>query len=910
MAKKFIIQFDAPEDVDGSLEFVIDENTLQSDSDSGSKEPISGPLTKVTSPSILIAPLAGVQVSPSKPDVEILPTNSSTTGQADIIYRSASTGITMVWTEPVTGFGVGNVQITTTGDVHMARATLSDFAAHGASGDGSASTYTAILHFPASGSGLVTVTIPQNSAVAANPPAYREGPPLSRYRGFSYDFARGRPRNTPEVSIQPPAGNPFVGRKGPIKFVWNVPITTATAAQNDDDMILNGFTASDVTFTDNMGNAVMGVTMTEPMPSCGNRVWEAELTLPAVSSATEINITVTQNSVTSEEGLQGPSPAEVKQFTFNTSTASTQGKPSGTTLLCDMEFDVGEMTPDALEWLSPKFGAFYGITDLTKIGDQLYGVAQIRRHWKDNTNELADSQEAAAALFVVKDLTGSTTIDNCDVIKSYPRILEAARSLTGHRISGDTQDHLYFFEGSHYIYQVASGSGNPINNDKIGELMRFNTNQLNSCPVSQGKVWRIALGRQSGNTFEEHFGVAGGTASPMLSGDGKLWALPGVGNLSFVNYAANRRYLFLKSSSEPNPPEGLTYNPTMNMIENLGGWQISQPPNDDNFLGLFEDNIYLQQVELDTRYTPARVRLVGEVETIPDDFIDASAGIAYGLPTASTGDTISTLIDNWSLLTYSQTIEPRLEFIPTNDNTTWALLLEFARLTNCILHFHDNLVFFKPRIPIRVDLDADLGAGITTMFNRAGATRPFPDTGTVIIGNEIIDYDSGETAALTRGRYHTANADHDSGDSVTYVDHVLSSDVFVTPVEDLVMDSDATNIYNVIEVIYDNGTREHTEKDAASIEKHSERIFTINAPFLSNHQNQWAEWSAKTALETFKDLQYIIRLNLTPRFDIEVGDYVYLNIPRDDIRRIGLVIRVIYDSESNVTEVDLRTITP
>ena len=132
--------------------------------------------------------------------------------------------------------------------------------------------------------------------------------------------------------------------------------------------------------------------------------------------------------------------------------------------------------------------------------------------------------------------------------------------------------------------------------------------------------------------------------------------------------------------------------------------------------------------------------------------------------------------------------------------------------------------------------------------------------------------------------------------------------MFETPLEDVRIESDGTNIYNSITINFGEDGRTYSVKDDASITKYGEREFVIDVPFLTKHQNKWAEWAAGQALQSFKDLQYLISLTLSPRFDIDIGDYVYLQVPRDDIRRIGQVVRVVYSTDRAITEVDIRTI--
>ena len=286
----------------------------------------------------------------------------------------------------------------------------------------------------------------------------------------------------------------------------------------------------------------------------------------------------------------------------------------------------------------------------------------------------------------------------------------------------------------------------------------------------------------------------------------------------------------------------------------------------------------------------------------------------YGIPTAATGDSIAAQVDNWGLISYSNTIEPRVQLVETNGVTPWRLLLEFARLTQTILSFQSDLVFFKPRLPVKAVLTANMSDSATDLsFRYTDINRPFPASGTLVIASEVVTYGSAGGASLgavVRAQSSTNAVAHTNGTRFTLVDHVLTESVFATPLEEVTIESDATNLYNSIIVNFDNGTRQHREKDETSITNFGEHEFGIEVPFLSRHQTQWAKWCAENALNAFKDLQYVIRVSLHPRFDIEVGDYVYLAVPRDDIRRIGLVTRVIYTTNVDQVEIELRTITP
>lgn len=896
MPAKFKISFPVPREKLANVTVVVDSDTIREEDDDLTTPP-QGPEEIEVSPAVLVNTVSesdaptGQPTTLEYPDVQILPIATSTSGQPDIIYRTASTGVIFTWTEAVTGFTQGDVQVTVQSNVDMARANLCNF--RGVSGS---TSYTAQLNFPPSGSGLVTLTIPPNAATSVA--TMREGPIGYRTRQFSFDFAREPVDGVPKVKIQLPAANPYVGRTAPIRFLWNVPVTTASFTESDVTFSIVDRSTDPPTYT-----PTTTVTMSEPNLTSDNLLWEANLTLASVNDATEIQATVAVDSVSSQSGIVGPEEATNASFTYATPTTATSGAPTGTTLIYDTE-----QTVDSLDYLgSGVGGAIYGITDLTKVGNNLFGVVQVRRRRTGRTNELADSLAARAILFQLTGVETATPTNQADFtdLKKYDHILEAARSLVEHA------SNLYWFEGSGYIYSRGSVS-NPIANSQIGNLGRYDIS--NNCVSLLGKVWRTALGRQRGSTFEKDYGVAGGTFSPLLSTGEKLLALPGSGNVDYVNYAVNRTYLIQQRSSAPAAPEGLTYNPDTNEIENLGDWELAHDPDDDNQLALFDNDVYLQEVEIDTRASPPRVLLVGAVERVTDEFTGTHA--PYGLPTATTGDNTAAQIDNWPLVSYSNSIEPRLELVTTNQMSAWDLMLELARTTQTIISFQDELTFFKPRLPVQAVLSGNDPLAVTdTSLNfrhqDENINRPFPSAGTLVIGEEVLTYTSRGTTslgALNRGQHNTNPVEHSSGAVVTLVDHVLTEQTFATPIEQVIIESDGVNVYNSIVVQFDGGNRMHFEKDDPSIALYGEREFVVNAQFLSRHQTEWVTWIAKHTLRTFKDLQHNIRLTLTPRFDIQVGDYLFLSVPRDEIRRIGIVTRVVYTSTSDRVELELRTV--
>lgn len=877
MPSQFKITFPVPQDKRANATLVIPSDTLEEDT-TGSTP--SGPIEALTSPVIAIDTTTGMAPDPGTgvsetlvyPDVQIQPIATSTTGQPDIVYTSASTGVIFTWTEPVTNFTHADIQVHVDSDVAGATATVTNF--RGAQGS---TSYTAQLNFPPSGTGTVILTVPINAAESVA--TGNDGPLILRTRSFAFNFADGvlQP-SAPLVEIQVPARVPFIGERLPITFVWNTPV--------------QDFTSADVRVTATQGTPTLGAIT----PTSNPQQYQTEVTLPTVSGQQTLTVQIIRYTVTSTAGVPGPPCLTTKTIAFRTPVSTLGGVPAGTTLICQTEATVD--TLDTLSTLGITGGAFYGVTDLTKVGNNLFGVVQVRKRRAGRTNELADSLEAGAALFRV-----NLTTNQCTILKAYPRILEAARSLVAH-----TED-LWWFEGSGYLYTVGFGA-DPINNPNVGNLGKYDI--AGQCVTQLGKVWRTALGRQFGTTFQKDFGVAGGTFSPMLSDGTNLYALPGSGNVDFINYAVHRRFLYQRRCSPPPQPQGLTFNTERNTLENLGRWQLAQPPDDENQLRSFGQFVYVQEVEVDMQASPPRVRLVGAVTRLNDDFTGGDA--VFGIPTASTGDSIAAAPENWPLLRYGPDILPRLSLLDTNELSAWDFLLQLARITQCILAFQNQLLFFKPRLPVQAySVDSLRHTDTRLPFRLYSLNQPMPTSGLFVIGQEVIAYTGSTGTTLTglqRGQAGTNTfLSFPQGSTLTLIQHVLTEQVFANPIEEISIESDGINIYNSIDIRFDNGQQQHTLQDADSIALHGERVFRIDAPFLDRHQVTWVRWIATHTLNTFKDLQQILRLQLHSRVDLQIGDYVYLAVPRDDIRRVGLITRIIYSSTQDIIDVELRTIT-
>ena len=157
------------------------------------------------------------------------------------------------------------------------------------------------------------------------------------------------------------------------------------------------------------------------------------------------------------------------------------------------------------------------ISDLMYHQNYLYGVIQVKSMWR----YLSDPIHSPSFGYLIRIDVSRGRVEK---LRHYEHFVRAARSPIIHN------DELYYFEGSHYQYQLRDEEAYP---DNTGNLIKIDGNNV----IDLGLCWRSAFQEQSGEDegVDLGFGRHGGTASPMIS-DGEnvhLWA--GYGNLHNLN---------------------------------------------------------------------------------------------------------------------------------------------------------------------------------------------------------------------------------------------------------------------------------------------------------------------------------------------------------------------------------------
>ena len=325
----------------------------------------------------------------------------------------------------------------------------------------------------------------------------------------------------PIVKIGVPTERPITQRPVPITFDWVYSDGTPVPVEN--------FVLTD-TDTD------VGTIGNFAMVSGDASKYTAELTIPQATTSTKVTITVPAGSaqVAGNSAVVGPLEDTSKTFEIAAPTAVAQ--VTGADTVCVLEKDIidNDFLNDAIPHLGDNAGgAFTSVLESVSIGNYVYMVTQIRKFTQtvdddgalvtpENPENFLSNFQAGASLVRVN------TVDcQFEILKAYSDVALAARSL---EVDSTT---LYFFEGSHYVYEDSQFS-DPDYREKIGYLYKIE--HPSSTIQSLGRNWRSATTTDNPNTEETDYfyGVHGGTTAPITVVDDDVHLLTGYGNFKGI----------------------------------------------------------------------------------------------------------------------------------------------------------------------------------------------------------------------------------------------------------------------------------------------------------------------------------------------------------------------------------------
>ena len=421
-------------------------------------------------------------------------------------YRGRIATIRFAWVDnlnqpaPVVGFGIGSLVGTIGGE-------LFNFTQH------STSSYSVNVRFTLR-SGTWTITVKSLAASLIADPSIK-GPTADT--NATLQLAG----EIPIIKISVPTERPITQRPVPLEFSWVYSDGEPAPVKNFDLTDISSDVGTPTNFAHVDGDTSK---------------YTAELTIPQATTSTKVTITVPAGSaqVAGNSAVVGPLEDTSKTFEIAAPTAVAQ--VTGADTVCVLEKDIidNDFLNDAIPHLGDNAGgAFTTVLESVSIGNYVYMVTQIRKFTQtvdddgalvtpENPENFLSNFQAGASLVRVN------TVDcQFEILKAYSDVALAARSL---EVDSTT---LYFFEGSHYVYEDSQFS-DPDYREKIGYLYKIE--HPSSTIQSLGRNWRSATTTDNPNTEETDYfyGVHGGTTAPITVVDDDVHLLTGYGNFKGI----------------------------------------------------------------------------------------------------------------------------------------------------------------------------------------------------------------------------------------------------------------------------------------------------------------------------------------------------------------------------------------
>ena len=227
--------------------------------------------------------------------------------------------------------------------------------------------------------------------------------------------------------------------------------------------------------------------------------------------------------------------------------------------------------------------------------------------------------------------------------------------------------------------------------------------------------------------------------------------------------------------------------------------------------------------------------------------------------------------ENEQWVTFGNEITYHVESVP--PGSFYDAMTTFATISNSRLEVAANRLRFVDIDPYQALLDGGItDASASLMYD--GANKPFPASGHVLIGSEILRY-TGRTATqltgLTRGVGGTTAAAHADNDSVLFLDKVINRGID-TPYSAVSIDNDTDKFYNVV-----RDSDDFTEvADQASVDLYGRREFVNNLP-LSVNQIAWRRYLNTKTLGRLKDVKSVVSATLPASYYLDIGDIIYFD---------------------------------
>ena len=265
-------------------------------------------------------------------------------------------------------------------------------------------------------------------------------------------------------------------------------------------------------------------------------------------------------------------------------------------------------------------------------------------------------------------------------------------------------------------------------------------------------------------------------------------------------------------------------------------------------------------------------------------------------------------IGNWTETVYGQYLNGRIDFVNPNGMSGWELCEAVAKTLNAKIAVQGDRVDMFPGTAPQAKLNAALSAAATTTtvkdVNRLGITQRI-----ALIGDEIVGFtpSSLTLGSLLRGQMGTTAVAHTADTPVYFIDYAieLDADTLECPIDSVNFKNDLNLTYNVIEILYADGTVASVKTNTLPSQKKTLQVPTL----LSPHQKADADALAEDSLLRFGKLR--LSANLTIKFSpfLKPSDYLYISIPGErGFARVCEIMGMTHRIEERQTDLILATI--
>ena len=269
---------------------------------------------------------------------------------------------------------------------------------------------------------------------------------------------------------------------------------------------------------------------------------------------------------------------------------------------------------------------------------------------------------------------------------------------------------------------------------------------------------------------------------------------------------------------------------------------------------------------------------------------------------------------NWQWVQYGNIHNTRVDALQTNEKTALTLLQDLAAITFTTIGVTPDAAFFmRHRGAREAQLDGGITATDTTLTFSDANRESIPDSGLLLIDDEIITYAGRNNLVLSgleRNQFKTTAATHADGTALIWVDYALQHPdprFRNNPIKTLNVNTEVSQLYNRIVISYGDDQRV-VRQDDASIAANGERELSITAP-LASYQQVWAKWLADQYLSLLSTPRKVVEMTLLLSPYIQPADVAYIREPsRTQFANACLIVEVDHNFQSRETRVKAITI--